>query len=113
MKKEFGFYFWVHLALIIPAYLSPFLINWKLIILGVLILQIQYWIIGGCFLTHLEMGKDKNEIFLWYYLRKIYPNLESETAKFIVRVVLPIILVFIGFVLQVGLKFKPLLQILK
>lgn len=111
MKKEF--WFWVHLALIIPAYSSPFLISWKLIILGVLILQIQYWIIGGCFLTHLEIGKDKNETFIWYYLKKIYPDLNSKTTKFFIRVILPIVLVLIGFVLQVGLKFKPLLQILK
>lgn len=109
MKKEFGFWFWVHLALIIPAYLSPFLISWKLIILGVLILQIQYWIIGGCFLTHLEMGKDKNETFLWYYLKKICPDIKPKTAKFIIRVVIPIILIALGLLMQSMFGFSPLL----
>ncbi|MDO8573036.1 MAG: hypothetical protein Q7S11_04750 [bacterium] len=107
MKKEFGLWFWVHILLLIPAYLSPLLINWKLIIVGATILQIQYWVIDGCILTHMEMGKDKNKVFIWYYLRKIYPNLNPQKTKLIVRVIVPILLVIIGFILQVKLGFKP------
>ena len=110
MKKEFGLYFWIHLLLLIPAYLSPLIIDWKLIMVGVAILQIQYWAINGCFLTHLEMGKDKNETFVWYYLRKIYPNLNPKTINFVIRVIVPILLIIIGLILQVKFGFKPLIR---
>jgi len=98
------------LLLLILAYLSPLLIDWKLIIVGVAILQIQYWVIDGCVLTHLEMGKDKNETFIWYYFRKINPNLNPRTTKFVIRVIVPILLVAIGFIAQVKLGFRPLIH---
>ncbi len=110
MKKEFGLWFWIHVLLLIPAYLSPLLISWKIITFGVFLLQIQYWIIDGCILTHIEMGKDKNETFIWYYLRKIYPNLNSKTTKFVIRVIVPVLLITIGFILQTKLEFRPLIH---
>lgn len=110
MKKEFGLLFWIHLLLLIPAYISPFLVNWKIILIGVILLQIQYWLVGGCILTHLQMGNDKNETFIWYYLRKIYPRLSAQKVKFTIRVVIPIILIITGFILQTIYNFQPLIQ---
>ena len=111
MKKEFGLWFWVHILLLILVYLSPLFIDWKLIVIGVVILQIQYWVINGCILTHLEMGKDKNETFIWYYLRKIYPNLNPKRTKFVIRVIVPIVLVTAGIILQTKLGLEPLIKI--
>lgn len=111
MKKEFGLWFWVHILLLIPAYLSPLFIDWKLIVIGVAILQIQYWVIDGCILTHLEMGKDKNETFIWYYLKKIYPDLDSKITKFVIRVIVPIVLVTAGIIIQIKLGLEPFIKI--
>jgi hypothetical protein len=111
MKREFGLLFWIHILLLIPAYLSPLFIDWRLIAIGVVMLQIQYWTINGCFLTHLEMGKDKNETFIWYYLRKIYPNLNPKTTKFVIRVIVPVVLVTVGFFLQTNLGLMPIIKI--
>lgn len=111
MKKEFGLWFWVHILLLIPAYLSPLYLDYRLIIAGVAILQIQYWLINGCVLTHLEMGKDKNETFIWYYLRKIYPSLNPRTTKFVIRFIAPVILVIMGILFQVKLGLKPFIKI--
>lgn len=111
MRKEFGFWFWIHILLLIPAYLSPLFIEWRLIVLGVVILQIQYWLIDGCVLTHLEMGKEKNETFIWYYLRKIYPNLNAKYTKFVIRFVVPIVLIVIGIILQVKFGLHPFIKI--
>ncbi len=110
-KEEFGLFFWIHILALIPAYLSPIIFDWKLIILGIVILQIQYWIIGGCLLTHLDIGKDKNETFMWYYLSKIYPALNPKTTKFVVRVIVPIFLVLVALILQIQFKFKPLINL--
>ena len=110
MKKEFGIFFWLHILALVPAYLSPIIVDWKIIVIGAVILQIQYWVIGGCFLTHLQMGKSKNETFIWYYLRKIYPSLNPGTTKFVIRVVVPIILVVIAFIIQTKFNVEPLIN---
>lgn len=111
MKKEFGLWFWVHILLLVPAYFSPLFFDWKFIILGVIILQIQYLMVNGCVLTHLEMGKDKNQAFIWYYLRKILPNLNAQKTKFVVRFVVPVFLITIGFLLQTKWGWKPLIKL--
>ncbi|EKD23774.1 MAG: hypothetical protein ACD_81C00185G0012 [uncultured bacterium] len=111
MKKEFGLLFWIHILLLIPAYLSPLFIDWKLIVIGIVILQIQYWVIDGCILTHLEMGKDKNETFIWYYLSKRYPNINPKRTKFVIRVIVPVALVMAGFFLQTKFGLEPLIKI--
>ena len=110
MKKEFGLFFWIHLTLLILAYLSPLFVDWKIIVSGVVLLQIQYWLINGCYLTHLEMGKDRNQVFVWYYLQKLYPTLNPKTTKFTVRVIVPILLVIFALILQTKLGFTPLLH---
>lgn len=111
MEKEFGLWFWIHILLLIPAYLSPIFFDWKLIVIGVFILQIQYWMIGGCILTRLEMGKNKNETFIWYYLKKVYPEISPQKTKIIIRVIVPTVLVVTGFLLQTQFELKPLLDI--
>ena len=110
MKKEFGLFFWIHIVLLILAYLSPLFVDWKIIVSGVILLQIQYWLIDGCYLTHLEMGKDKNQVFVWYYLQKLYPNLNPKTTKFTVRIIIPILLVIFALLLQTKLGLAPLLH---
>ncbi len=109
MNREYGLFFWIHILALIVAYLSPLLIDWRLVIVGALILQVQYWLISGCYLTHLQFGKDKNEVFLWYYLHKAFPALKPESTKFFVRIVAPAVLIAIGFVIQGLFHFKPLL----
>lgn len=108
MKKEFGFWFWLHILILIPAYLSPILFDWWIIFIVAIILQIQYWLLGGCFLTHLELGKDKNETYLWYYLRKIFPNLSQKKMNITIRVIIPVVLIIISYILQNIFNLKPI-----
>jgi hypothetical protein len=110
-ENEFGFWFWVHAVLLVPAYLSPIFFDWKLIVLGVVILQIQYWLIDGCILTHLEMGKDKNETFIWYYLVKIFPTLNAKKTKFFIRIMVPIFLIIAGYIMQEYFGLHPFIKI--
>jgi len=107
MKKEFGLWFWVHLSVLILALLSPLLVDWKFIILGIIILEIQFRAIGGCVLTHWEMGKDTNQTFILHYLKKIFPNLNTQKVGFVIRVIMPIFITVMGIILQIKLGFKP------
>ena len=109
MKKSV--YFWLHLVLLVLAYLSPLLVDWRLIIIGVALLQIQYWVANGCVLTQLEMGKDKNQAFLWYLLKDTFPSLDPNKARFVIRVIVPIVLILLGYILQVVYNYHPLFVI--
>lgn len=106
-EKEFGIFFWLHMLFIVPAYLSPLLVSWKLILAGASVVQIQFWTLGGCVITHWEMGKGKS--FLLHYLRKLNPDLTLAAVKRI-SLTLLISVVIVGFVLQHFLGFEPLLS---
>jgi len=109
-KKEFGLIFWIHLFLIIFSYLSFLYIDWKIIVLVVLLLQIYYLLRGGCDLTFSEFGNDKNITFVWYYLSKLFPNLNQKTTKIFIRYVLPIFLILVSFLLQKIFDYTPLIK---
>lgn len=111
MKKEFGVYFWMHILLLIPAYTSFLFVDWKIILIVVILLQIQYSVLGGCILTHLEMGSDKNETFIWYYLRKIYPSLNPRKTKFVIRIIVPLTILVLGLLFQIKLGFIPIIEL--
>ena len=69
MKKEsdFGLIFWIHLIIILIAYLSPFLFKWQIVIIGAILLYAQEILIDGCILTHARFGKDKDMTFYYPY----------------------------------------------
>jgi hypothetical protein len=106
-KREFGLIFWIHLFLILFSYLSFLYIDWKIIFIGVVLLQLYYFFRGGCDLTFKEFGKDKNITFVWYYLNKIFPKLDQRKTRYFVRFFLPIALILVSAYSQVVLDFKP------
>jgi hypothetical protein len=100
MKKSFGAIFWVHLALIVVALSSPFWLSWKFIFLGIVLLQLQWVILDGCYLTQLEAGKDEDVTFWYLYLVKVFPKLNKRRVKVTVRYFIPILLLVVAFLLQ-------------
>lgn len=110
-NKEFGFIFYLHLFLIIFAYLSFLYADWKIIFGVVVLLQFYYSLRGGCDLTFAEFGDDKDIVFVWHYLRKIYPNLDKSMTRNFVRYVMPVFLVSVSFVLQEFLGFTPFFKL--
>ena len=109
--QKLGLIFWVHLFLIIISYSSFLYIDWKLILLGVLLLQIYYLLRGGCDLTFAEFGNDKDTTFVWFYLRKIFPNLNQKITKIFIRFIFPIFLILVSFYLQKIMGYVPLIVI--
>lgn len=108
-KKDFGFIFWLHLTLIILAYLSPILFNWKLILFGVIILFLQELIFQGCFLTHAQFGKDRYMTFYYRYLILMGFKPNKEKLKFLMAWIMPLIVLDLSLILQILLKFRPLI----
>jgi hypothetical protein len=99
-KKDFGLIFYIHLFLIFVSYTSFLWLDWKIILISVIFLQIYYLFRGGCDLTYIEFGKDEDTTFVWYYLKKIFPNLNQKSTKIIVRYTIPFIIIFLAYLKQ-------------
>ncbi|OGI90967.1 hypothetical protein A2911_00330 [Candidatus Nomurabacteria bacterium RIFCSPLOWO2_01_FULL_40_15] len=110
ITKEFGLIFWVHLFLIIFFYLSFLYIDWRIILSGIILLQIYYLLRGGCDLTFIQFGDDKNTTFVWYYLHKFLPNLNKKTTKIFIRYIIPSIIFLASFLLQEFIGYIPLIK---
>jgi len=110
-RKEFGIIFWTHLGLIVASYLSFLYVDWRVILLGVVVLQIYYALRGGCGLTFAEFGDDRDTTFAWYYLRKVFPRLDQKITKIFIRYVLPITLVLVAYYLQEIRMWEPIVEI--
>ena len=109
--KDFGLLFWLHLVLIILAYSSFAWLDWRIIIGAVVLLQLYYVFRGGCDFTFWEFGDDKDTTFLWYYLRKIFPNLDQKKTKFFVRIVVPVLIILTALISQTVFSYHPYLSL--
>ena len=110
-EKDFGLLFWLHLGLILFAYVSPLWLNWKIIVGVVVVLQLYYALRGGCDITFWEFGDDKDTTFLWYYLRKIFPTLDQKKTKFFVRIIVPVLVILIALISQIVFNYHPYMSL--
>ena len=112
-KGDFGSIFWLHTILELLEWFSFLLINWQILLALLVILQIQYAVLGGCVLAQAEFGKDKKYTFTWYYLVKVFPNLDPVKTTWVLRYVIPILVLALAIYLQVVLGYIPILHLIK
>lgn len=103
----------LHLLIMIPAYTSPFWLDWRLIIAGVILYYIQIWIFGGCILTYAQYGKW-NETFsgrsiIWLG-SKLGLKWEMESVKKFLDI-LPPIYILISIIYQVVFHLPILVKL--
>lgn len=108
--RPFGVIFWLHIVFVVGAALSPLWLDWKLVFAIFILLNVQWFLLGGCFLTFLETGKDKDMTYEYYYLSRVWPNIHKIKVKIIVTYILPITLVVTTYILQIKLGWQPLLN---
>ncbi|AKM82633.1 TPA: hypothetical protein DD449_01155 [Candidatus Berkelbacteria bacterium] len=100
----------LHGIIVLFAYTSFLWLDWKLIVIGVLLYYIQLKIFDGCILTYAQFGKW-NYSFTAHYagkiLRKFNVDIEDKKIKRFIDILAPIFLV-LAIVLQVILKYRPL-----
>jgi len=106
----FGYIFWIHIILDLILYCSWFLFSWWLILIGAIILQIQYIVFNGCVLTKAQFGKEKNDLTcIGFYLDKIGFKFKPKNVKIVVRYISPIVVLIIAILWQVIFHHKPFL----
>lgn len=106
MRKEtrhsdFGFIFWLHLAVIIIFLSSPFWVRWEIVLVGILLYYLQLLIFGGCILTRAEFGESDHNSFYWYYLTRIGFTFSKKKVDIFVDYFLPAILLITALIVQI------------
>jgi hypothetical protein len=108
IKKEFGLVFWLHLILIVFAYLSPFLFNFYIMIVLVLLYYLQIIIFNGCILTEKQFGKQDHMTFYYPYLIKLGFSVNKKFVYYLMRWIMPLIVLMVSLVLML-LNYMPLI----
>ena len=89
----------LHLSLILCAYSSPFWLDWRLILFGILLYYAQNMISGGCILTKAQFGSNQ-EGFYYHYLKKLGLRLDQRQTNFVVDYVIPVIILSVAILCQ-------------
>jgi len=107
-KNDFGLIFWIHLILIVLVYTSPFLFNWRLMILFVFLYYLQIIIFNGCILTEKQFGKREYMTFYHYYFTKLGLKINKRFLYYLMRWIMPLIILSVSLVLRL-LNYNPLI----
>jgi len=108
--KDFGFVFWIHLIIILFLWASPFLLNWKIIVLGIIIYYLQLLIFGDCVLTRKQFKTNHREMTLYtHVLEKIGFNVNRKLMVFLADFIFPWVILGISLVLQLGFGFRVII----
>ncbi|MFZ2513224.1 MAG: hypothetical protein WAW63_02080 [Candidatus Saccharimonadales bacterium] len=97
-QKQHGLIIAVHTLLIIAAYSSPFWLDWRLILLGIIIYYTQLVIFGWCVLSTAQFGERRT--FHEWYLAKLGFHPNPRMLHFALDYVIPPGLVMLGYLLQ-------------
>ena len=81
-----------HALLIAAAFSSPFWLNWKFVAAGVLLYYVQLLLAGSCVLSIAQFG-TKDQTFHEWYLRKLGFNVNRKVLNFILKFIIPPLLV--------------------
>lgn len=96
-----------HIIIILLAYTAPFWLDWRLVLLGVILNYIQILIFKGCVLSHAQF-EDKKQTFHEWYLRKLGFKPNRRVLNFVLRWIIPFVLLGYAFVFQVILNVNVL-----
>jgi hypothetical protein len=105
--KCYGIIFWIHLLFFLFALFSFLLFSWWLIIIGQIILLLQYFFINGCILSKAEFGRD--ESFMPYYLYRWGLIENKQKGRIFVRYYLPCVVIILAIILQIVFEINPLI----
>jgi len=107
--KMFGLMFWIHLILIITAYLSPILFNWKYILIGVILLISQYLLFNFDIFNKLQFGKEEYLTFYTKYLEYFGFRPNRKKLRIFMWYIMPFIILIIALIWQIIFDKIPLI----
>jgi len=106
MKTFIGF---LHFILICAVLFSPILFPYQLILVGIALYYIQLGLLGGCYLTKTQFG-SYDDTFYYHVLLFFGIPVSKAKVKFFADKVLPACILILALIIQLVLKFNPLLN---
>jgi len=103
-----GLLIFLHFIIILLAYSSPFWLDWRLIVLGVVLNWLQIAIFGGCVLSILQF-KENRSFHVWYLTQLGFRVNPVKLDRFLRRY-MPFIVVATAVLVQVVWKVRPLVN---
>ncbi|VVB80496.1 Uncharacterised protein [uncultured archaeon] len=105
----------IHTLLVILVWLSPFWLDWKIILAGIFLLILQEIVFKGCILTNLQFSKKINkkveDTMYSYYLEKLGLKPNKRKIRFLARNIFPWIIFIISILWQILLNNSVLFKI--
>ena len=105
----------MHWLVAVLAFSSFLWLDYKLILVGLLIYWLQILIFGACVLS-IAQFKTKESTFLGFYLNKLLKifkvrELTLKQQQILLRYITPAIIVGLAIIFQVIFKWNPLIMI--
>lgn len=102
-----------HLIIAILAATSFLWLDIKIILIGLVLYYLQLIVVGSCVLSVAQF-KNKDTVFLGIYINKLLrllhiKELSIKQQKIFMRYIEPMTILFLAILLQVVLKFKPII----
>lgn len=100
-SSKFNLVFWLHLLVLILGWAGPFLIDWRIMVLGYLAVQIQFIFFKRCLMNdgH-DLAVDDDATFYSFLLEAVGINVPRKPIKRIVRNGLYVFLALLAFTWQ-------------
>ena len=103
-----------HLFLTVLAYLSWLWLDWRILAVLAVAHLILLEIAGGCPLAHAQFPEDKNKRFYEWWMSKLgvkFTKRNRQPIFIFMRYVMPIVIIGLAILLQIGLNFQPLVRL--
>ncbi len=102
--------FGVHIFIVILVWASPFLFNWKILMMAIIIHQIHIFFFKGCILTNLQFKEKAKEMTIYtFVMEKMKIKTNRKKMKFIASKIMPIVYLLIIIIWQIILNKTPLI----
>ncbi len=116
ISSEFNFTFWVHLLIMIMAWIGPFLVYWPWMVGAYLIVQFQFFYFDRCIMNQAHgindvASNDQDSLtFYAYLLESLGFRPDRKKLKFLARKVFNYCLIAFTLLWQVALGNTHLLK---
>ena len=89
----------LHFLIILFCWLSPFILSWKLILVGILLYYLQNIFLKGCLVSYLQFGNHEETMYS-YYLTKLHINFNRKKLRFVTDHIFPWVILLIALIYQ-------------
>lgn len=109
-KENITWVIWLHAAVILLIWASPFLFSWRIIIICIVAYYLQIIFFGDCVLTRRQFDIKKRSVTFYYFiLIKLGFKPDMYRVRFIADHIMPWVILGTSLLWQLFFHQKPLI----